>query len=451
MPRWKAAAAAFAVALAMAGGASAQAAPRHLEGAIADGAKWAADIPANWNGTVILVSHGYSAQLRPPELSMRGGAREWMLSNGYALVGSAFSKPGWALEEAVPDQLATLDAFAATAGAPKRVIAWGGSMGGLVTVALVERHPERFVAAVPQCGSIAGALGMMNMALDGAFAFKTLLAPGSDIQLVNITDDGANSARVRQALDAAKASPQGRARLALAGTLAQLPAWSTPRAPEPAADDYDAQLDQMAAVFAGGVFFPRVDQERRAGGAFSWNTGVDYRRQLERSGRRAFVEALYRKAGLDLDRDLAALNAAPRVAADPKAVAYMRANYVPTGDLKRPMFSFHEIGDGATMVTKQGTYADMAAKAGTSDLFAAGWVHRVGHCGFTGAEMAAALLTVEDRLRTGRWDAGPAALNARAAQSGLGPSDFVAFKPAPFLRPCSGREKACAGEPRKAR
>jgi hypothetical protein len=191
---------------------------------------------------------------------------------------------------------------------------------------------------------------------------------------------------------------------------------------------------------------PRQDQEQRAGGNFSWNTGVDYRRQLERSGRQAFVEAMYRKAGLSFDRDLAALAAALRIAADPGAAAYMRANYVPSGEISRPVFSFHTIGDGATMVTKQGAYRDMVRKAGHGDLFAAGWVRRAGHCTFTPAEQVAAIQTVVERLDTGRWKATPEALNARARASGLGESAFIAFTPAPFLRPCSARETACAGE-----
>lgn len=450
MPRGSTLAAGVAaLALALAGPAASQPAGlRKLEGATASGARWVAELPPNWNGSLLLISRGYSPTVRPPDLALRGGVREWLLARGYALAGSAYSKPGWALAEAVPDQVATLDAFTAQVGQPKRVIAWGSSMGGLISVALVERHPERFAAAAPHCASIAGSLGMMNMALDGAFAFRTLIAPDRDIQLTGVTDDMANGAKVRQAVEAARKTPEGRARLALAATLAQLPPWSTPGAPEPASDDHEAQLDQMANAFPGGVYFPRADQEARAGGVFSWNTEVDYRTQLDRSGRRAFVEAMYRKAGLDLARDLATLNAAPRMRADPKAVAYMRANYVPTGDLKRPVFAFHETGDGATMVTKQGAYAETVRAAGKGQALAKGWVHRPGHCAFTGAEMAAAILTLEDRLDTGRWHVAPETLNARAASSGLGPSDFVAFTPAPFLRPCPGHAKRCLGEPR---
>ena len=79
----------------------------------------------------------------------------------------------------------------------------------------------------------------------------------------------------------------------LAATLAQLPPWSDPTAPEPAADDFAAQAEEIRKTFVMGVFVPRVDQERRAGGIYSWNTGIDYRRQLQQSGRLEFVRHFY--------------------------------------------------------------------------------------------------------------------------------------------------------------
>ena len=37
-----------------------QASPRSASGALADGAKWTATVPPNWNGTLLLYSHGYT-------------------------------------------------------------------------------------------------------------------------------------------------------------------------------------------------------------------------------------------------------------------------------------------------------------------------------------------------------------------------------------------------------
>ena len=92
-----------------------------------------------------------------------------------------------------------------------------------------------------------------------------------------------------------------------------------------------------------GENLPRVDQEKRAGGVFSWNRGVDYRRQLGRSQRRSLVEELYHKAGLDLDADLARLDAGQRVEADPRAVDYMMRNYTPNARPSVPIVAVQAI------------------------------------------------------------------------------------------------------------
>jgi pimeloyl-ACP methyl ester carboxylesterase len=405
------------------------------EGRTPAGGRWAAEYPANWNGTLLLWSRGYGSS--DTVASAPRGTRELLLRRGYALAGTEYSASGWAVEEAVPDQIATLKAVSERFGPPRRVIAWGASMGGLITIALAERHPDRFVGALSSCGSIGGSIGMMNMALDGAFAFKTLLAPESDIRLVEVDDDRVNAARVRAALEAAQRTPAGRARIALAAALAAR------RARPPAEDEHAEQQRQAAAAFVFGTFLPRVDQEKRAGGVFSWNSGIDYRAQLRASERQAHVSALYREAGLDLEADLDRLNAAPRIAADPVAVAYMRDNYVPSGQLRIPVLSYHEIGDGATSARLQTAYQDIVRRAGREDMFRAAWVRRAGHCGFTAAEHLAALEALETRIADDRWPASPERLNDLAEKVGESEGRFTRFRPPPPLRPCSASERIC--------
>jgi putative CocE/NonD family hydrolase len=415
-----------------------------VAGELASGARWKARLPDHWNGTLLLFSHGYAPKLREPDLAPPE-MEDQLLHDGYALVASGYSQPGWALAEAVPDQLAALDAFEKRFGKPKRTIAWGSSMGALVTVALAEEHPERIDGAMPSCGSLAGSLGMMNEALDGAFAFKTLLAPESDIRVTHIDDDLANAARVTRVVERATSTADGRARLALASALAQLPPWAGANPEPPGADDAERQVDEAASVFARGVFLPRADQERRAGGVFSWNTGIDYRAQLAASGREAWVKALYSKAHLDLQQDLSALNSAPRIAADPQAVAYMRAHYVPGGHLSIPVFSYHTIGDGMTVVEQQDAYSRRVALAGRSSELATAWVKRTGHCSFTAREHRAALATLEERLSSGRWRSSPDEINAASTLPGA--SAFMKFAPAAFLRSCGDAPGSCVGEP----
>lgn len=426
-------------------------AARHIEGRLDNGARYRFDVPPNWNGTLLLFSRGYSAgPSSGPVRNVARGETDLLLARGFALAASGFSKPGWALEEAVPDQVATLDAFAAQVGKPARTIAWGTSMGGLVTIALLERHPERFDAGLALCASAAGTVGMMNAALDGAFAFKTLLAPDSALPVLFDGPAGEGKAQLaawQRQLDAAQDSAQGRARLALAATLGQVPTWVEAGSAQPGLRDYAAQQQQLYRGFIGATLLPRDDQLRRAGGNFSWNTGIDYTRQLQRTGRADFVRALYADAGLDLGADLARLAAAPRIAAGAGPLAYMKRNYAPTGRLARPVLLVQTVSDPVTLAEFNRDYARVAAAAGASGMVREAYVQRVGHCNFKPGETVAALSALQQRVADGAWSGATApALNALAASIDPDGADYVPFTPAPFVRPCSGREARCAGE-----
>src|SRR5438309_1332093 len=157
-------------------------------------ASFAIDVPPAWNGTLFLYSHGYVApgSLNSAQAAPLDAARTWLLDHHFAAAGSSYSSTGWALEDAFRDQMALLDYFAAHIGKPKRVIAWGASLGGIVTSGLVQLHPDRFAAAMPLCGVLSGGVATWNAELDSAYAFKTLLAAGSALQLTHITDAEAN-------------------------------------------------------------------------------------------------------------------------------------------------------------------------------------------------------------------------------------------------------------------
>ena len=155
---------------------------------------------------------------------------------------------------------------------------------------------------------------MYNMRFDITFALKTLLAPDNNaIQLTGIKDGVSSSAALKQEVERAMLSPQGRARLALAAAMGQIQGWQAGIAEPPAANDLDAQLKAIAVTEAGELVL-REQVEQAAGGVFSWNVGVDYRAIFNQAGPSAvaMTKELYKRAGLDLDKDIDALNAAPR-------------------------------------------------------------------------------------------------------------------------------------------
>ena len=448
---------ALAVAIVVAAGGIGSAAggvgPGTYTGTLADGAKYKLEVPPSWNGTLVLYSHGYvtpgSANPATDVGDPVTGA--WLLGHGYALAGSSYATTGWAIQQAIPDQLATLDVFKSTVGTPTRTIAWGHSLGGMVTAGLVQTAPSRFTGALPMCGVLSGGVATWNVALDGAFALQQLIAPG--VQIVHITNPFGNLGVAEAALAAAQATTQGRARIALAAALGDGPGWFNPTSPEPARNDFASQeanqFSWLTQVDGPFIFALRAELEARAGGNPSWNTGVDYRRQLDHSIDAPEVRALYRAAGLDLGADLAKLNAAPRVSADPGAVSYLTTNIVFNGNLGHvPVLTMHTTGDGLVAVENEQAYRDAVHRRHNDSLLRQVFVHRAGHCTFTPAETISAFQALVDRLDTKKWkDDDPKRLDAAAAA--LGPSfnifasggqvvptppAFIPFEPKPFLR-----------------
>ena len=426
-----------------------------LCGSLADGATYLIEVPAQWNHTLFLYSHGYvvpggnnpAQDVGDP---VTGG---WLLSHGYALAGSSYSTTGWSIQQALPDQVATLGVFDAKVGQPSHTIAWGHSLGGIITAGLIQQYPQDFSAAMPMCGVLAGGVATWNTALDGAFAFQQLIDPS--VQVTGITNPGANLQGAEQAGAAAQATAAGRARIALAAALGDTPGWFTPLSPEPGQSDFAAQEANQFKWFSQ-VDFPfifafRAELEARAGGNPSWNTGVNYETQFAKSADAQEVRALYRAAGLNLQADLRTLNQATRISADPSAVKYLSSNISFNGRITIPVLSMHTTGDGLVIPQNEQAYASVVSRAGRSFLLRQVFVHRAGHCAFTPAETITAAQILLARMTTGQWDDSalrPGAMNASA--TALGPSynifesggqvvptdpAFLEFQPSLYPRP----------------
>lgn len=456
------------VLLLLSSGAWAQSGVTSQTGMLPDGATYLIEAPApsKWNGILFLYSHGYvvPGSKNPAQDVGDPATRFFMLSSGFALAGSSYATTGWAIEQALPDQIAVLDIFNSMVGQPKQTIAWGHSLGGMITAGLIQRYPGRFDAALPMCGVLSGGVATWNTALDSAFAFKILLG-GSGLQLVNITDPTGNLALAEEILAQAEATPQGRARLALSSALADTPGWFVPLSPEPAENDFASQQANQF-LWAEMVDFPfafalRAELEFRAQGNVSWNTGVNYRHQLENSASLNEVVALYEQAGLSLDSDLNALEDAARISPDRHAIEYVERNIVYNGDIHIPVLTLHTTGDGLVVVENESAYSQVVGEDGNGQFLRRTFVARAGHCAFTPAETISAVQTLLARLETGEWpDVDSSRMNAAAAALGPGfniftnpqgmivpvPPAFVDFKPAQYLRPFDGEAEECEFE-----
>lgn len=382
--------------------------------------------PNTWNG-VLVNDLDFAASPDAPRYL-------WLVNHGYAVAGTARRADrttNYDPAREIVDLINVAEIFEAKYGKPKRVIQLGQSGGGHVALAFAEQHPDRVDGVVATCAHTP--VWLMNSELDAWFTLQQLIGP--DLQIANFAS--ANVADItaawRKALTAAQQTPIGRARIALAVTVGQLPQWVSSTTPEPDTKDVVALQQSMyehllaTAAQPGGQ--SRFMFERSAPGQLSWNTGVDYAKAFKRGDpdlQRA-TRKLYELAGANLNRDLARVNAADRIEADPKAVQWWSyPGRTVVGEPKVPTLRIHTNGDAAVPPSLVAGYDALVKANGYQALYRRAFVHGPGHCAFNPAEIAAAVETVMQRLDTGQWGStSPAALNKLG--SALDPTSVPRF------------------------
>lgn len=408
-------------------------------GTLNDGTDFRIDYPDRFNGT-LLVGLDYASS--DPAYAQT----QALLARGYALAGTTrFVTGGWNTAGAVANQVEVVDKFASIHGRPVYTVAFGASAGGHTGAASVQARPDVFGGALLLCGGLSGTVGQWQAKLDAVYVAKMLLAPDDpNLPVIDIPDDFATRARPAwlALLANAQQTPAGRARIALAAVLGQLPAWSHPAKPRPERWDLAALQAGLYDSLAGGPL-PTIGQamssrneiERRSGGNISSNVDVDYAELLSRVEHADVVRQLYREAQLDLQEDLKTLARSPRYAADPKAVLWAEPGIF-DGALAVPVLTMNNIGDNISTVASQTAYAEAVGRAGAADMLRQIYVESAGHCGFSAAEVVAAVETLQSRLLTQRWDDAdnPHRLNAVARSLDLGPARFIAYEPDRFAR-----------------
>ena len=431
-----------------------------LTGILPDGATWLIEKPAKWNGTLVLYGHGMVApgEDNPALDAPDPITGKFLLDHGYALAGSSYATTGFAMEQALDDQADVVGIFRQQVAKPTTTIAWGTSLGGMVTASLLERHPELFDGGLSMCGPLAGGVGLMDSYLDTLFALKTLIAP--NVSLVHLGDTLFDQIGALQAaVETAQATEVGRAKIALAAAIGDFPGWAHADNPRPAPDDLDTQQQAQFEHMMEMAFFGLAlgaDIDGKVGGNPSTTIGVDYAKLLHRSNGHDEVLALYARSGLNLKQDLKSLAAADRIAADPAARAKLAEISTFTGEISDPMLTLHTAGDQQVVVEQENAYAKTVRQAGNGTLLRQAFTERAFHCAFTPAEMLSALGALTDRVKTGAWKriTDPNTLQARAIALGPDvnvhvdddptqpiPTDpkFTDLKPGPVPRPFDRR------------
>jgi pimeloyl-ACP methyl ester carboxylesterase len=327
----------------------ASAAPKVEVGTI-NGAAFRIDIPENWNGGLVVYCHGYNASPVTYKAEVAIPFLAAFTDQGYAVAQSGYATGGWAVQEAAVDTESLRRYFVAKYGVPKEIYLTGHSMGGFLTMMLMEMYPTIYDAALPMCGPLAASesfqsRGAFDAVVLFSYYFPGILPDPTKIpkDFVKGTGDRALNAKITAALESA---PEKAAALRHQNNL--------------------KSNKDLAGTLTFLVYLVKELDERSGGNPFD-NRNVIYSGTLDDN---------------KLNSEI------PRYAADPKAVAYLRANYTPTGKITKPMLAIHTSYDPLVPVTIPNTYSTLVELAGTQSLFVQQFVKHDGHCAILPAEIS---------------------------------------------------------------
>ena len=371
-------------------------------GVTSDGAPYAMQVPANFNGTVALYSHGYRYNVDiPAGIPLIGGYKitntpepvpggnaavaQYFFSQGIAIVGSGFARQGWNPDSAIKTNVELIGTFKAQFPTTTKVIAWGSSLGGVITQGLAEKYPELVSAVAPMC--MADNLApQLTMAGDFLWGVKVLFDPtikggnyspgaagvaesyGDLVKVFTVMGKlqaalatGAwpdTSSATGKAL--AAAGVPSRSALLLLGLMAGIPTQSahfdSVSGPDGALKlTFPLALSPALAILENGTnaaalaVLATQDVENQVGGAFFDNTKTDYSARVD--GERVIFNAAL-SGNTVIDALLGALSAAnpgaPRAVGNAAAIAKMQALHTNTGKINVPTILMVGMADPIT-------------------------------------------------------------------------------------------------------
>ncbi len=369
--------------------------PANLQGEL-DGVPYVIRVPANWNGTLLVYTYGYAEAFPQLPLAHLPGEEDTLLGMGFALAATraAGAVPiaglptpaGWNVKERMQNTLALTAAFREMVGKPQRTIMWGTSLGGLVTLGMIEKFPGLYDGAVALCPPAAGATRVVDQRLDITLAYAVALGwnpawgtPGklrSDLNFM------------------AEVYPHVMQQL----TPGKKGAWEFIRLVN------HMPIDSYY-VFPGGLpfrlqavfmaFVARMDLESRAGGIIGGNIGRGY--TLSET-EKTYLAGL----GVDADALLDQMNdEANKFAFDRNARNYAAHYLNPSGHITRPVITLQTTGDSLVIPNHEAAYLASVEQQGNGDLLLQKFTNGIAHCTFTPAQEIAAINAMMSWLDTG--------------------------------------------------
>lgn len=307
------------------------------------------DIPAHWNGDLVMLMHGYQPVGAPVSTPMAAAdATPVFLKKGFAVAQSQYASQGWAVSDAIADTERLRQYFVRTYVQPTHTYIYGFSLGALGVAASIERYPHAYTGAMITCGLTVSTPDFLAQGVVTPLVAFDALIPGVIPDLAAPDSPPAISPEV--IVKALEAHPKEAA--VLARRLEERP----------------ETLPTLALYYLG-----LREIEKRAGGM-----PVDNR------------EEVYEGFGDDATFN----HKVRRYDASPEAMAYARRNVTLTGHIDVPLVMQWNAFDPTIPARFHGVYPAQVRAAGGGKWLTVLDPVGDGHCNFTDEQTSAAFDTL---------------------------------------------------------
>lgn len=335
-----------------------------------NGAGFIIVLPENWEGDkLVMYAHGYEEtekyrmeeeaeeeeEFDEEEEANEPEFHEVFTNRGFAFAASEYRSNGLVIREGIEDTEALRQYFVEKYGQPESTVITGHSMGGIITLATVERYPDAYQGAMPLCGWLAPVYTIMKTGFDALVIFDYLFADNSGDIVIG------EELVPYEVLE--KQAKKGKKDL------------------ENFAEHFRLKTEDVA----GTMYFMQVVLKETA--------------EIRNGSPVGNLNTIYDGFGFkdpELNKNV------KRYAADPEIQRQALEFHTPTGEISDPVLALHTTYDELLPAYSYEYYDQITLVKGTSDLYHQQYVVRDGHCFFTFEETSEAFDQLINWIETGK-------------------------------------------------
>ena len=379
---------------------------RVIEGETGPGSLYALYIPANWNGDAVYYAHGIRAPEPFAPISLDDqdnffAVRDALGALGYAFAYSSFSENGLAVKDGAQrtHQLRGL-LSSELPSTPQRSYVAGYSLGALVALELGERFPTEYNGVLTMCGMVGGTplelqyVGDVRALFD--YYYPNVL-PGNVISVPPTPLTPAEvQARVIAAITPTPGNPGATLGLYAIASTAQTPLAYAPVGSlgDPSSPAFQSLVGSLVTALYYQLLGTPDVLGRTHGHSPYDNRSVTYTMGTPALPSPALAPVI--------SAMIAGANAGvTRYDMPPDAASYLDHNYTPSGDLRIPVVSVHNMWDPLVPFFHEPALATAAALGGGSANLVQRAVPAYGHCVFPTPLVVSSFETLANWVKSG--------------------------------------------------